>query len=260
MYSGGEACMMPRIFFKQAVSIGDMVTIDGANGHHFVRVLRAGPGEQLVLAAKNGPYLATIRQIDSKFAALAVSVESRCASHEPEYPLVVVQGLAKGDKMDMIIQKCTEVGTSHIVCYQAKRSVVSLRGKVEQKVDRWQRIALEAASQAQRDVIPTVRYADSVQTLCTILTEFGASQVLMLDEAEKEVSLKSTLQSFPKVKGQSIVLAIGPEGGWDDEERDEIHQSLNGISVTLGPRILRTETVGVVASAVVLYHFGQFGV
>ncbi len=252
--------MMPRIFVNKSILIGEMLTIGGSDGHHFVRVLRANLGEKLVVAARNGPFLAVIMSIEGKSGILTIQVESSYPSHEPACRLVVVQSLAKGDKMDIIIQKCTEIGVSHLICYQAKRSVLSLGTKADQKLARWRRIALEAACQAQRDIVPNVSYADTIESLCSCIQPLQVCRFLMLDETQTTVSLRSVLDNHGTIENKTVVLAIGPEGGWDEDERDKIQTMLNGISVTLGPRILRTETAGIAAAVVVLYHFGQFGV
>lgn len=251
---------MPRIFLQSNVANGEVVTIGGPDGHHFARVLRANPGEELVIAAGNGPFLGKIEQVDQNAGQLEIRIADTYEPHEPGCKIVVIQGLAKGEKMDTIIQKCTEVGASHIVCYQAKRSIVSLKAKANQKVERWRRIALEAAGQAQRDIVPAVSFAGSIADLSSLLALEHVDLLILLDEAEKKMGLQHVLTRAKVASSNGIAIAVGPEGGWDDLEREMLHTELNSVSVTLGPRILRTETAGVVATAVVLYHLSQLGV
>ncbi len=252
--------MMPRIFVHESVEENGVLTIDGHNGHHFARVLRANEGEELVVAAMNGPFLGKIKRVDSKQGILDIEIKSAYPPHEPTCKIILIQGLAKGDKMDTILQKCTEVGVSTIICYEARRSVVSIKSKEGQKIERFHRIALEAAGQAQRDIVPIIQYAESVKTLKSLLEAESVNSLILLDEAEHDIGLNQVLTESNASSASVIAIAVGPEGGWDDDERKAFHSLLNGVSVTLGSRILRTETAGVVAAAVVLYHLSQLGV
>jgi 16S rRNA (uracil1498-N3)-methyltransferase len=249
--------MMPRIFVEFDVVIGKIITVSGPEGHHFARVLRANRGEELVIAAGNGPHLGKIEQVDQETGRLDITVVNSYEPHEPVHKITVIQGLAKGEKMDTIIQKCTEVGASRIICYQAKRSIVSLKAKVDQKIERWQRIAREAAGQAQRDIVPSISFANSIAALTSLIEREQVDLFILLDEAERKTGFQHVLTR----PGQKrVAIAVGPEGGWDDDERQMLHTLSGGVSVTLGPLILRTETAGVVATAVVLHHLSQLGV
>src|SRR5579875_419706 len=146
--------MMPRIFWNDIIHLGEVLEIAGEQGHHFARVLRSRVGEPVVVASKDGPFLAEIIAVDNKIGQISVTIQNPYPSHEAKRQVLVIQGIAKGDKMDTIVQKCTEVGVSALIVYAAKRSVVQLGKKSAQKVERWQKIAAEAAGQAQRDVIP----------------------------------------------------------------------------------------------------------
>ncbi len=251
---------MPRMFFNQTTFVGERLVIAGPVGHHFVRVLRALPGEKIVIAASNGPFLSTVEKVDSDLGVLHVTIDAIYPPHEPQCRLVLIQGLTKGDKMDSVIQKCTEVGVTEFVCYESKRSVATMRGKVDQKLKRWRKISSEAASQAQRDVIPTLYYANSLSSLVNICESLALELVLLLDEAEKMVGIRTILQPFAHSNFRSVGIIIGPEGGWDDDERTGLQTKIQAQSVTLGPRILRTETAGVVAATIVLYHLLELGV
>ena len=176
---------------------------------------------------------------------------------EPALKLYLAQGIAKGEKMDTIIQKSVEIGVSAIYPVSCERSVVRLtEDKAEKKVERWQSIAREACKQCRRNLIPQVM---PVTNFTSLLEEMGDIQAIMLYENEDQTSLKSLLKSqLGKVSGQELFLLIGPEGGFSPQEveaagRQEIY------TASLGSRILRTETAGLVAASIILYEYGDLG-
>lgn len=253
--------MMPRVFRTDALSVGQSVAITGEDGHHFARVLRVRPGEEVAVATPGGTYLATVEQVVSADAQVTIQIVSQLSSHEPEQRVYLLQGLPKGDKLDLIIQKCTEVGVAGVFLLKTKRSVVQLDAKkASAKMSRWERVAKEAASQAQRDRVPSIRYLDSLSDVQSLFASIGKVRVLLLDEDEQVQGIRSALQVVHRDPGNPpIVIAVGPEGGWDDEERIWWHNVMGSQSVSLGPRILRTETAGVVAVSAALYEFGELG-
>ncbi|EPZ52585.1 RsmE family RNA methyltransferase [Alicyclobacillus acidoterrestris] len=257
--------MLPRVFVHHTgAQRHHEIQLGEADAHHFARVLRVKPAEQLVVVTPGGPWLAEIAEV-SKDAVIARLLE-QYPSSEPTAHIVMVQGVAKGDKMETIVQKCTEVGAHSFVLYQAERSVVKLDGKVENKLARWQKVAREAAMQSQRDAIPAVRYETRLSQLCEGLFADGIEQFIVLDEAERAVGLVHALAHFDASPGApegtsrpKRAIFIGPEGGWSDAERAYFEACEQAVLVTLGPRILRTETAGVAALAIALAHFGDMG-
>ncbi|EJY57046.1 hypothetical protein URH17368_0231 [Alicyclobacillus hesperidum URH17-3-68] len=247
--------MLPRVFVEGIGEPGRTVAIGGEDGRHFARVLRVRPGERLVIALDDGPWLGEIVAVEQ--SAVAVCLRERYPISEPAAGFVVVQGMAKGDKMESILQKCTEIGAISFVVYQAERSVARIEGKVEVKLGRWRKIVREAAMQAQRDRIPDVAYAKTLPDLARLLESKGVTHSLVLDELERARGFRSALQEAPGALVRAIV--IGPEGGWADAERDALHSLPGACTVTLGPRILRTETAGMAALAAALMHFGDMG-
>lgn len=252
--------MMPRVFFDDHVVFGENVSITGEQAHHFARVLRAQPGEQVVIVTPMQSYLAKIVRIDSKSGSVEFDLLREMSTHEPSVCIHVVQGIAKGEKMESIIQKCTEVGVVELIAYAADRSVVQLGAKSMAKISRWQKIAQEAAGQAQRDRIPTIQYAESLSSLQKFCQISSLWRVLLLDEMEALKGLKSVLKSFRQsVSVTDFVILVGPEGGWSDRERTFFQEQMSAWPVSLGPRILRTETAGVVTSSIILYEYDEMG-
>lgn len=249
--------MLPRLFLDIDGREGARVWVGGEDGHHFSRVLRARPGEALVAAAANGPFWAEIA--DVRPGEICVHLRERAPSSEPSGAFVLVQGLAKGDKMDTILQKCTEIGAVGFVVFEAERSVAKLGGgaKVEHKLARWRKVVREAAMQAQRDVVPFVEWAGHFAEALHGLREYGVEDVLVLDEEERAKGLVSAIRAS-QAKGPRAVV-VGPEGGLGPEERLRARADSRCQLVTLGPRILRTETAGAAALAIALAETGDMG-
>lgn len=249
--------MLPRVFLDVDGEEGARVWIGGEDGHHFSRVLRAKPGETLVAAAANGPFWAEIA--DVRPGQVCVHLRERAPSSEPKQNFVLAQGLAKGEKMDIILQKCTEIGAAGFVVFEAERSIVRLsgEGKVEQKLARWRKVVREAAMQSQRDVVPFVVWARDFGAALGALRERGVERVLVLDEEERAKGIVSALRARDAASPAAVV--VGPEGGLGEGERRVAERDARCLCVTLGPRILRTETAGVAALAIALAESGDMG-
>lgn len=234
--------------FKQEMQI------TGRDAHHIIDVLRMQPGEQVQVVADDGvSFIGEITAADTNTVTVAAREILR-ESHEPDVRISLFQGLAKGDKMEFIIQKAVEIGVADIFPVAMAHSVVALEAaKAEKKTERWQKIAEAAAKQSKRDIIPTVH---PVATLAKALEQNEAGLLLIAYESENKVSLKEALQAH---KGAgSIGVIIGPEGGLSSEEV-EAAMLQGGIAVSLGRRILRTETAGLVAATAILYETDNLG-
>ena len=176
-------------------------------------------------------------------------------SHEPDVRISLLQGLAKGEKMELIIQKAVEIGVTEIFPLAMDHSVVVLdRSKAGKKTERWQKIAEAAAKQSKRDVIPVVH---EVMKLSQVLKEEKWDLLVIAYESENRISLKEVLQVRRNAK--SIGVIIGPEGGLSNEEV-KVAQDAGGTAVSLGRRILRTETAGLVAATAILYETDNLGI
>ncbi|GAX91550.1 16S rRNA (uracil(1498)-N(3))-methyltransferase [Effusibacillus lacus] len=252
---------MQRYFVSPDAIQDERVRITGDDVKHITRVLRMQPGAQVICADGTGrSYLVRLTELGQD-AAVGDIIKPLQENVEPEVKLTLVQGLPKGDKMDLIVQKGTEVGITHFVPVETARTIVQYDAKKESKRrDRWQRIAKEAAEQAHRTVIPMI---EEVQPFRQWLAQKAASfdLILLAYEGETPHGLRQELDRHAggvSDTGGSIALIVGPEGGLDPEEVAVATQSGARV-ITLGPRILRTETAGPVAAAMILYHFGQMG-
>ena len=171
--------------------------------------------------------------------------------HAPR--LMLGQSLLKGERMDWVIQKATELGVDEIVPIESRHSVVQLKAdRVDHQLARWQRIMLEAAQQSEQWRVPTIA---SPRSLALLLTERGSNTTkLMLTERKVGKSLQAV--DLPRDAKSSALVLIGPEGGWSKEEL-EIAEQAEGLRVTLGQHILRAETAAIAAISILQSRLGQ---
>lgn len=239
---------MNRFFVKKDDIADNTAIVSGEDVKHISRVLRMAPGDNVMLCDGEGyQYLAEIADISKEQVNLNILSAEKCAA-EPAQRITLYQGLPKGDKMELIIQKCVELGISEIVPVAAERSVVKIKpGEFGSKRTRYQRVAYEAAKQSGRGIIPVI--ADLAAFKSADMTRHDL--IIIAYEDEKGNTLKSLLRANPMAK--DIAIVIGPEGGLEKAEVDMLVQK-GGAAVTLGPRILRTETAGMAALAMILYE------
>ena len=235
--------------FKQEMQIA------GQDAHHIMDVLRMGPGDLLQVVADDGiSFVGEIAAVSTNTVTVSAKEILR-ESHEPDVRISLLQGLAKGEKMELIIQKAVEIGVAEIFPLAMDHSVVVLdRSKAGKKTERWQKIAEAAAKQSKRDMIPDVH---EVMKLSRVLQEEKWDLLVIAYESENQVSLKEVLQAHKDAK--SIGIIIGPEGGLSNEEV-KAAQEAGGIAVSLGRRILRTETAGMVVATAILYETDNLGI
>ena len=243
---------MHRFFIPKPFK--EEMQITGQDAHHIIDVLRMVPGDQLQVVADDGvSFAGEITAINTN-AVTVVAREILRETHEPDVRISLLQGLAKGEKMELIIQKAVEIGVADIFPVAMDHSVMVLdSSKAEKKTERWQKIAEAAAKQSKRDVIPAVH---EVMKLTQVLKTKKWDLLLVAYESENQVSMKETLQAHKDAK--SIGIIIGPEGGLSNEEV-KAAQAAGGIAVSLGRRILRTETAGLVAASAILYETDNLG-
>ncbi|KJS11302.1 MAG: 16S rRNA methyltransferase [Peptococcaceae bacterium BRH_c8a] len=246
---------MARFFVDPDDVHGDTVTVTGEEAHHISTVLRLGPGDIITLLdGKGSLYQCRIEEKSSGIVQCRV-LEALPAGGEPPLRVVLLQGIAKGDRMDMVIQKGTELGASVFVPVHCRRSVVRLdAAKGAARRERWQRIAAGAAKQCRRALVPDVYEPVTWENALGLIPP-GAPAFLPWEE-ESGRSLKQELQCRPAPAEAYII--IGPEGGLEPDEVDEArHRGV--VPVSLGPRILRTETAGLAVISMVLYQWGDLG-
>lgn len=245
---------MHRFFIPQLYS--EEMYIEGVDARHISKVLRMQPREKLQIVSDDGvSAVAEIASIDRE------RVYVRCLaklaeSHEPQVKLVLAQGLTKGEKMDFIVQKAVEMGAYSVVPVAMEHSVVRLEGaKAAKKVERWQKIAESAAKQSKRDIIPQVQ---PVQSMAQMLADNNFQTKIIAYECEDKISLKAALQAAEAGGIQKLLLIIGPEGGISEHEL-ELAKAAGAVPVSLGRRILRAETAGLVAISAIFYETGDLG-
>lgn len=239
---------MPK-FFVNSENINDhTITLEGENAKHIGNVLRAKKGDIITVCDGEGrDYECEITEITKK-VVIAKITDIFTNDNEPDIKLTLYQALPKADKMELVIQKCIEIGVDRIVPVKTEHTVVKLDGKEDKKIQRWNKIAESAAKQCGRGKIPVV---DNVMTFKEAISEAtNLDSAIIPYEKEREYSLKTFAKGF---KGKSIGIFIGPEGGFSNDEIDfAISKGVK--SVTLGKRILRTETAGLVTSVILLYE------
>jgi 16S rRNA (uracil1498-N3)-methyltransferase len=229
------------------------VRISGEAAHHVLRVLRLSPGDALeVFDGRGHARAARIRAVEGAEAVVDL-LEAR--DQPARRRVTVVQGLPKADKLDWVLQKCTELGASQLVPAVCQRSVVRLTvEKARERTERWQAIAAEAARQCGRNDVPPVR---APMPLATVPASLEAGTVLLvLDEEERAVRLGSVLRRLPP--GAPLALVAGPEGGLTREEVEAL-VAAGATAVSLGTLVLRTETACLAALAIVRHLDGELG-
>ena len=231
---------MYHFFVSEEQINGENAYIEGSDVNHIANVLRMKPGEELLISVKGDwDYLCKIVDIETDRVNLKVleSMEQR----ELPVNITLLQGIPKSDKLEMIIQKAVELGVSEIIPVKTKRVVVKIdEKKVDTKVNRWNAIAESAAKQSKRSIIPKVYEPMSIDNALEIVKDFGV-KLIPYENADGIDKTRKILDNMDKTK--NIAVFIGPEGGFEESEVEMIKNS--GFEViTLGKRLLRTETAG----------------
>jgi 16S rRNA (uracil1498-N3)-methyltransferase len=223
--------------------------------HHITRVMRMKPGEEIYCVNSNQQTArCTIENItENEIVAKVI----QWVEEDMELPVTVtiVSGLPKGDKLEWIIQKGTELGAHEFIPFIASRSIVKWDAKKsDKKISRWNKIAKEAAEQSHRAVIPNVSAPVSLKELIKMAADYDVLIIAYEEEAKAQESA-NLMRSFSSMKkGQSLLVVFGPEGGLADSEV-ELLKEKGFVACGLGPRILRTETAPLYLLSAVSYHF-----
>ena len=240
---------MPRFFMAGTNILGGMAIMTGRDAEH-VRVLRLRPGEDMIICdGKGTDYKCRLVKADKEQVEAEVIEIVPCPA-EPSVQVTVLCGLPKGDRTDYIIQKCVEAGASEIMFFQSDRCVAK-PDKPEKKLERWQRIAEEAAKQSGRGIIPQVSWAGEYADALNVANQKELG-LFMYETGERE-ALNAVLEANSDVKTAAIVT--GPEGGFAPFEADLAR--IVGLHIcSMGERILRCETAPVVAVSALMYATG----
>ncbi len=226
------------------VSKDQIPTITGSDVHHIKDVLRMKVGDELELLDGTGTiYSARISEIKKEQIACEI-LSSRTAEPELKVKITLAQCLPKAKKMDLIIQKCTELGAHRIIPTLSERSIPK-----GEKPARWKKIARESAEQCGRSNIPEISHLATFEDVLKLKQEHDLAVIPW--ELEKQKTLKSVLKG--PLRGNRILILIGPEGGFSRKEI-ELAKAAGFVSVSLGPRILRTETVGMAVLSMINYE------
>lgn len=255
---------MQRYFIDPGQFGDETVSISGEDARHISKVMRSKPKDKLIVSdgASREALVEIVEILPQQVSARIV--ERLEGSGEPRVHVTIAQSLPKGDKMEIIIQKCTEIGAASFLPFLSERTVVQYDQKKEEKrTARWRKIAKEAAEQAHRSKIPAVVPPVSWKSLLAELPEHDL--VCVCYEKEHGLQLRDVLKPFAeKMQSQNqggaprVLIAIGPEGGFTEHEIGQL-EAAGAVSVGLGRRILRTETAGMAALTCIMYESGEMG-
>lgn len=245
---------MPKFFVNSEQINNNEIKIIGNDVNHIKNVLRLSINDKIKICDKDEHvnYNCRISNIDNEYVITQIIDEEK-SNVEAKTPIHVFQGLPKGDKLEFIIEKLTEIGVKELTPVPMKRSVVKLQEKDKQKkMVRWNKIAEVAAKQSGRDEILKINDVINYKNIFNYLKDYDI--VLLAYEKEEKLTLKKALSKLDKTKENKVAVLIGPEGGFDDIEIEQAKQNSLVNIVTLGKRILRTETAPLVISSNILYE------
>lgn len=244
---------MQKFFVEQNQIKKNEIIIEGSDVNHIANVLRMQTGNKIQICNNKTleNYIVTIEKLSKEIIVTKI-IEKLKENKEANNKIDLYQGLPKADKMELIIQKTTEIGINNIIPVEMQRCVVKLEEKeAKKKQERWQKIAEGAAKQSKRDRIPLIKEKIKLKELQNKIKEYDI--FLVAYEEEGNNTLKQTLNKLIEKEFYKIGILIGPEGGIDKKEI-EILKENGAVLVTLGKRILRTETAPIVMCANILYE------
>jgi len=250
--------MPPRFFSSVPLPRANFpatYTLDAAAAQH-VRVLRLSVGEALTLfdgaaGEPPGEAAATLISIDKKSVVVEISAWHPRSAESPK-DISLIQALAVGDKMDLIVQKAVELGVAEVVPLRAARATLKLDAeRAEKRVAHWNAVAVSACEQCGRNRVPGVTELRSIDNALAVSQQQGRRMAILHPEGRESLTSWATRQS-----GASLALLIGPEGGFTDQEIDTAIAQ-GATKVTFGPRVLRTETAGLAALAAIQAILGD---
>ncbi|MDP4176736.1 MAG: 16S rRNA (uracil(1498)-N(3))-methyltransferase [Bacillota bacterium] len=245
---------MHKFFVPAENIINNTAVIKGEDVKHIYKVLRLKASDNVSINNCIGEeYLGEILKID-KEEVIVKLLEKLPINNESPIDIHLYQGLPKSSKMDLIVQKSTEIGVKEITPIITAR-VIS-KGEINEfkKVDRWNRIALEASKQSKRSLIPSINKPIEFLELLDALK--NEDLIVVPYENADNYGIKSLIKSIDKKSIKNVAVIIGPEGGFEEEEIEEF-KKINAHIVTLGPRILRTETAGFICAGFLMYELGD---
>lgn len=245
---------MPKFFTARENIKDTTLIIDSEDANHLKKVLRINVGDKITVCDGAGiDYTVKVSEIGKNEIECDI-IDRKKSDTEPYINITLYQGLPKAGKMDYIIQKNTELGISRIVPAKLTRCVVKLENKAaeDKKCERWQKIAIEASKQSGRGIVPEISSPMTVDEIIEDVKDYDL--VFVPYECEEQSRLKTIVESVPDAK--NIAFIIGPEGGFDISEIEKLKAA--GIkTVTLGKRILRTETAAEAVVSMLMYAYNE---
>lgn len=246
---------MQRYFVQDAFNENNEVKIMGDNARHILKVMRMQIGDQIIVVQNGIAHICEITEAGQEVVARSTGETIQ----SPEMPLKVdiACGLPKGDKLDLITQKGTELGMHALIPFAAERSIVKWDDKKgEKKTERLQKIAQEAAEQSHRTHIPEIMNPVSFKQLLSIFSKYDAVFIADEEDAKKEERTRfaDKLKKVYDNESKSILLIFGPEGGISRKEAQSFIEA-GAETMSLGPRILRAETAPLYALSAISYEF-----
>lgn len=244
-----------RFFISTSDIKDDRVWLSPEQSHQVQHVLRLQPGDMIVVLDNTGAeYAVTLTKVDKRETVGQVT-STQQARGEPTAQVTLFQSMLMRDKFEWVLQKGAEIGLARIAPVLTTRSLVRVKDVDDKKLDRWRRILTEAAEQSHRGRIPKV---DQIAMFGEALSEMADfDRCLIATPWHSGSGLREVLGDL-KGKAARVALMVGPEGGFTDEEVDAACQN-GAVPISLGPRILRTETCAIVASALILHELGEMG-
>lgn len=265
---------MQRYFVAPEQFRDGIITITGEDAHHAARVMRMKSGDRLI--ASDGLCRTALAVVtDVSQAAIRAEVEELLPQDsEPAWSITIAQSLPKGDKMELVIQKGTEIGAAVFAPFQSERMIVQYDSKKEAKrLERWSKIAKEAAEQAHRHRIPSIEPVRSWKGLLAAIEGYHLALFCYereganahgrgIEDAVRQWKIERELTTVSQISSDTdkpnILLIVGPEGGFTEREAKEAEEA-GAVLIGLGKRILRTETAGLVGLTCLLYESGEMG-
>ena len=241
---------MTRLYHSASLNAGQVISLDKVPSHHLIRVLRARKGSEVILFNGDGyEYLAEVLDENPRQCQLSIKQQTN-VENESSLKITLLQGVSRGDRMDSSIQKSVELGVHAIVPVLCQRTGTILKGeRAEKKLNHWQQIVISACEQSGRCIIPEIKSAiDFTQAVQTVT---AGHKLMLAPEAAGNIG------SVTKPEKELCIL-IGPEGGFTEEEI-KLAIDTDFIAISLGPRVLRTETAGPASIAIAQALWGDLG-
>ncbi len=249
---------MPKFFVNNENIIKNKIIIK-KDYNHIKNVLRKQIGDNIQICNEDDSKTYNCKISNIREDTIECDIKNEILTNtESSLKVTIFQGLPKSEKMETVIQKSIELGIYEITPVEMKNSVVKLNEKDKQKkIQRWQKIAEVAAKQCGRNIIPKINNICSIEDICEKIDSYNS--VIVAYENEENYSIKDEIEKLKRQnnKVKDIAVVIGPEGGFDIKEIDNLKKAGANI-VTLGKRILRTETVSIAITSILMYELGDF--